>query len=346
MIQVQHLTKIFPARVAVDDVSFDVKEREILGFLGPNGAGKTTTLRMITGFLPPTQGTVVVGGNDVVGDPVAVKRMIGYLPEHVPLYHEMRVHEYLRFRAALKGVPRARLGKAVDHALEECVIGDVRNRIVGQLSKGYRQRVGIADALVSDPPILILDEPTIGLDPTQIRETRRLIRELGRERTVVLSSHILPEVEMVCDRVVIISRGRLAGEGTPDQLRKQLTGQVSVRAEIRAEGFDHAALRAIEGVTGVEVKPEMGGVHSVVLSCTSGSGPVEEKVFEACVERGWVLRRLDRSAPTLEDIFVEIVAREPEAEAHEAEHGAGQEAKDDGAGEPAEGEVKGKEDPS
>jgi ABC-2 type transport system ATP-binding protein len=326
LIQVQHLTKTFPAKIAVSDVSFDVREGEILGFLGPNGAGKTTTMRVVTGFLPPSHGTVVVNGHDVVDEPQAVKRQIGYLPENVPLYQEMRVREYLDFRAALKGVPRADMRKAVDRTLEECIIGDVQDRVVGQLSKGYRQRVGLADALVSDPPILILDEPTIGLDPAQIREIRKLIKDLGRERTVILSSHILPEVEMVCDRVVIISRGRLVGEGTPEELKKQLMGRVGARARIRTAEMDPSALEEIEGVESVDVTDEGGDVHAVTVMAAESDTPIEEEVFRVCVDRGWVLRSLSREAPSLEDIFVEIVAREPEvaeAETDEDDEEAG-----------------------
>jgi ABC-2 type transport system ATP-binding protein len=325
MIQVQHITKVFPGRTAVSDVSFDVEAGEILGFLGPNGAGKTTTMRIVTGFLPPTHGTVVVGGHDVVSAPLAVKSQIGYLPEHVPLHQEMRVSEYLSFRAALKGVPHAGVGKAVESAIEACIIGDVRSRVIGQLSKGYRQRVGLADALVSDPPILILDEPTIGLDPTQIREIRRLIKELGRERTVILSSHILPEVEAVCDRVVIISRGRLAGEGTPEELKQQLEGKVGAEAEVRAADFDPSAFEAIAGGCAVESSDLGDDVHRIVVTAGEEAGAVEEEVFRVCVQKGWVLRELRKTHVSLEDIFVEIVAREdhdvqePEAEPEEEE---------------------------
>jgi ABC-2 type transport system ATP-binding protein len=303
----------------VSDVSFDVEAGEILGFLGPNGAGKTTTMRVVTGFLPPTHGTVVVGGHDVVSAPLAVKSQIGYLPEHVPLHHEMRVSEYLSFRAALKGVPHAKVGKAVDDAVEACIIGDVRSRVIGQLSKGYRQRVGLADALVSDPPILILDEPTIGLDPTQIREIRRLIRELGRERTVILSSHILPEVEAVCDRVVIISRGRLVGEGTPEELKKQLEGKVGAEAELRATDFDPSAFEAMAGGCTVESTDLGEDLHRVLVTAGEATVAVEEELFRVCVERGWVLRELKKTQVSLEDIFVEIVAREDHEEAEPEE---------------------------
>ena len=323
MIQVQHITKVFPGRTAVSDVSFDVEAGEILGFLGHNGAGKTTTMRIVTGFLPPTHGTVVVGGHDVVGEPLAVKSQIGYLPEHVPLHPEVRVSEYLSFRAALKGVPRSGVPEAVDRAVEECIVGDVRGRVIGQLSKGYRQRVGLADALVADPPILILDEPTIGLDPAQIREIRKLIKELGRERTVILSSHILPEVEAVCDRVVIISRGRLAGEGTPEELKKQLEGKVGARAVIRAADFDASAFEDVAGGCTVESESLGEDVHRVVVTAGEAAGALEEEVFGLCVRRGWVLRELNRTQVSLEDIFVEIVAREDVEEEAPADPDAG-----------------------
>ena len=317
MIEVQHVTKVFPGRTAVSDVSFDVRAGEILGFLGPNGAGKTTTMRVVTGYLPPTHGTVIVGGRDVVEDPLGVKRQMGYLPEHVPLYPEMRVREYLSFRARLKGIAGPRVKEAVRRVVDECIIGDVRDRVIGQLSKGFRQRVGLADALVSDPPILILDEPTIGLDPAQIREIRKLIKALGRERTLILSSHILPEVEMVCDRVVIINRGKLAGEGTPEDLRNQLEGRAGAEAEVRAASFDASAFERIPGVASVESKPVSGDIVRVLVTAGEGAGAVEEEIFRACVERGWVLRGLKRTAPSLEDIFVEIVGREDPGEAGE-----------------------------
>jgi len=317
VIEVQHVTKVFPGRTAVSDVSFDVRAGEILGFLGPNGAGKTTTMRVVTGYLPPTHGTVIVGGRDVVEDPLGVKRQMGYLPEHVPLYPEMRVREYLSFRARLKGIAGPRVKEAVRRVVDECIIGDVRDRVIGQLSKGFRQRVGLADALVSDPPILILDEPTIGLDPAQIREIRKLIKALGRERTLILSSHILPEVEMVCDRVVIINRGKLAGEGTPEDLRNQLEGRAGAEAEVRAASFDASAFERIPGVASVESKPVSGDIVRVLVTAGEGAGAVEEEIFRACVERGWVLRGLKRTAPSLEDIFVEIVGREDPGEAGE-----------------------------
>ena len=222
MIEVENLTKWYGHTLALDRASFTVEKGQIVGFLGPNGAGKSTTLRILTAYLPATSGKARVAGHDVLLDSLAVRSSIGYMPENVPLYGEMRVEEYLRFRAGLKGVPARQRHTAADRALNMAGLGDVRRRLVGELSKGYRQRVGLADALVADPPVLVLDEPTIGLDPTQIQEVRRLIRSLGGSHTVLLSSHILPEVEKTCSHLVIISAGRIAAAGTVDQLKTGL----------------------------------------------------------------------------------------------------------------------------
>ncbi len=221
MIEVEGLTKVFVDHAVVDDVSFFVPEGQVLGFLGPNGAGKTTAMRMITAFLPPTAGRIVVAGVDLDADPVGLRRKVGYLPENVPLYPELRVEEYLRFRAAVEEVPRSEVGDRVAEVCDRCMIQDVRRQVIGTLSKGYRQRVGLAGALIHKPAVLILDEPTVGLDPNQIIKVRELITELGRDHTVVLSTHILPEVEQVCERVAIIDRGRIVADGTPDQLRSR-----------------------------------------------------------------------------------------------------------------------------
>ncbi len=312
MIQVENLTKRYAATTAVDGVSFQVHPHEVLGFLGPNGAGKSSTLRVLTCFHPPTAGRVTVDGHDVVAEPAEVKRVVGYLPENVPLYPEMRVHEYLRYRAALKGVPRSRRRQAVDGAIERCGVGQVRRRIVGQLSKGFRQRVGLADALVGDPRILVLDEPTIGLDPNQIRQVRELIRELGRERTVILSSHILPEVEAVCSRVLIIHRGRLVGQGRPEELRSGLAGgRVVLAVEIRdPEGRAAAALAGVPGVA--EVGPpgvRDDGVLALDLRVEPGAD-VRERIFDAAVAGGFKLVGLSSHMASLEDIFVQITTRE------------------------------------
>ncbi len=236
MIEVQDLTRRYGSRIAVQDVSFRVDRGEVVGFLGPNGAGKTTTLRVITGLLAPTAGTVTVDGIDLGKDPIVAARRLGYMPEGVPLYREMRVHEYLRYRAALKGLPRRQIGQAVDRSLKQAGVTDARSRIIGQLSKGYRQRVGLADALLADPPILILDEPTAGLDPNQIRQVRELVRGFAGAKTILLSTHILPEVEAMCERVVIIHQGRKVGELNADEFRTGAKSLENVFAEMTSGG--------------------------------------------------------------------------------------------------------------
>jgi len=249
MIEVSHLTKQYPGRVAVDDVSFTVNPGEIVGFLGPNGAGKSTTMRILSGYLPATGGTVRVAGHDVAAAPLEVRRHIGYLPESCPLYGEMRVDEYLRFRARLKGVPRGKLKTRLAAVKEQCAITDVGHRIIGQLSKGYRQRVGLAESLVHEPDLLILDEPTIGLDPHQIRLVRALITSLAERHTILLSTHILSEVEMTCRRVLIINKGRIVASDTPDRLRRRMEGEAVLAAELRGPRAEiESALRALPGI--------------------------------------------------------------------------------------------------
>lgn len=310
MIKVEQLTKRFAATTAVSEISFDVRPQEVVGFLGPNGAGKSTTLKVITGFYSATSGSVLVDGHDVSRRPEAVKRAIGYLPENVPLYPEMRVHEYLRYRAALKRVAGSRRRAAVDSAIERCRLGDVRSRIIGQLSKGYRQRVGLADALVGDPKLLILDEPTIGLDPNQIRQVRELIRDLGRERTVILSSHILPEVEAVCSRVLIINRGKIVGQGDPGELRAGLGKEgASITLEVKdPEGRAPEVLKAVEGVTGVG-EPIAGEDGLAVFEVTAGAD-VRERIFDAAVGSGFKLLGMSSKTLSLEDVFVRITTSE------------------------------------
>jgi ABC-2 type transport system ATP-binding protein len=304
----------------VDGISFSVKDGEILGMLGPNGAGKTTTIRMITGFLPPTGGKVTVAGKDLFESPREARRQVGYLPENIALYPEMRVSEYLAYRARLEGLSRAEAKQAIPIALERCLLTDVRNQIIGTLSKGYRQRVGLATAILHNPRVLVLDEPTVGLDPKQIISIRELIRELGREHTLLLSTHILPEVELLCDRVVIIDGGKIIAEGTPDSLRESAMGNPGVRLALK-EGAEGAAeaLAAIPGV--LAVRPGTGD-GAWLLECERGSD-LREAVFRTAVERGWVLLELVRErGATLEDVFVRLTtndrveapAAEPEPE--------------------------------
>ena len=252
MIEVQGLTRRYGDFTAVEDVSFSVGSGQIVGMLGPNGAGKTTTIRMITGFLPPTAGRVSLAGIDLEQKPVEARRQLGYLPETVALYPEMRVREYLAYRARLEGVRGKRAGEAIDRSIERCLLGEVRDQIIATLSKGYRQRVGLATAILHDPEVLILDEPTVGLDPKQIIAIRDLIRDLGRERTLLLSTHILPEVELLCQRVMIIDRGRIIAQGTPESLRQQWLGRTVVTVTLKQGAPDAVErLRAIDGVVAV-----------------------------------------------------------------------------------------------
>jgi ABC-2 type transport system ATP-binding protein len=225
MIHVENLTKYYGDYAAVRNVSFDVERGQVVGFLGPNGAGKSTTMRILTGYLTATSGKASIDGHDVFWDPIAARRRIGYLSEGCPLYTEMRVEEYLRFRGGLKGLNRRETNTRLGYVLDRCWLRDVRRQLIGTLSKGYRQRVGLADALISNPPVLVLDEPTVGLDPAQIRETRKLIKELGKEHTVLLSTHVLPEVEMTCDHVILIYQGKVAAKGSLDSLRRKFPGK-------------------------------------------------------------------------------------------------------------------------
>jgi ABC-2 type transport system ATP-binding protein len=308
MIEVENLGKTFVEQPVVRDLSFFVPEGQVLGFLGPNGAGKTTVMRMLTAFLPPTTGRIVVAGIDLDQDPVGLRRNVGYLPENVPLYPEMRVQEYLRFRADVEGLPRSEVAARIDDVVERCMISEVRRQVIGTLSKGFRQRVGLAGALVHRPAVLILDEPTVGLDPNQIIKVRELITELGRDHTVLLSTHILPEVEQVCERVFIIDRGRIVADGTPDALRTKLVGNPTLVVELKgANGLARAALETLPGVVAVDERG--GGRH--VVEHAPGSDP-REAVFKLAVERGWVLLALSRQQASLEDVFVRLTTREDE----------------------------------
>ncbi len=326
MIEAQSLSRRYGDFTAVDGISFSVKDGEILGMLGPNGAGKTTTIRMITGFLPPTSGKVTVAGKDLFESPREARRQVGYLPENIALYPEMRVSEYLAYRARLEGLSRAEARQAIPSALERCLLEDVRHQIIGTLSKGFRQRVALATAILHNPRVLVLDEPTVGLDPKQIISIRELIRQLGREHTLLLSTHILPEVELLCDRVVIIDRGRIVAEGTPESLRQSWMGNPGVRLVLKDGPADAAA--ALEGIPGVlEVKPGTGD-GAWRLECERGNDP-REQVFRLAVERGWVLLELARErGATLEDIFVRLTTQD-------TVQGTGQEAASAPAAEPA-----------
>jgi ABC-2 type transport system ATP-binding protein len=306
MIEVENLGKTYVETPVVRDLSFFVPEGQVLGFLGPNGAGKTTVMRMLTAFLPPTTGRVVVAGIDLDKDPVDLRRNVGYLPENVPLYPEMRVDEYLRFRADIEEVPRGEVRSRVDEVVGRCLIGDVRRQVIGTLSKGYRQRVGLAGALIHHPAVLILDEPTVGLDPNQIIKVRELITELGKEHTVLLSTHILPEVEQVCERVFIIDRGRIVADGTPDALRAKLVGNPTLMVEFKgADSSAEGALLALPGV--VDAGTREGGRFLVEYGAEADP---REAVFNLAVEKGWALLALTPHQATLEDVFVRLTTRE------------------------------------
>ncbi|MCO6400052.1 MAG: ATP-binding cassette domain-containing protein [Verrucomicrobia bacterium] len=305
MIEVAHLTKRYPGRVAVDDISFRVNAGEIVGFLGPNGAGKSTTMRILAGYLPATGGIARVAGFDVSTESSQARRRIGYLPENCPLYGEMRVDEYLRFRARLKGVPHSKLKARIGEVKERCGINDVGNRIIAHLSKGYRQRVGLAESLVHEPELLILDEPTIGLDPNQIRLVRSLITSLADKHTILLSTHILSEVEMTCRRVLIIDKGRIIASDTPDRLRRRMEGEATITAEVRGPQADVLnALRALPGVS--EVLAEGADAWTRFTLRANREQDVRAALFETIATNGWVLRELHQEAATLEDIFVSL----------------------------------------
>lgn len=322
MIEAHGLTRKFGDFTAVADVSFALSEGEIVGILGPNGAGKTTTIRMITGFLPPSSGRVTLGGRDLFGgspDSIAVRRDLGYLPESVALYPEMRVEEYLTYRARLEGLDRTSTRRRLGEVLERCLLSDVRRQVIGTLSKGYRQRVGLAGAILHDPKVLVLDEPTVGLDPKQIVAIRDLIRELGEKHTLLLSTHILPEVELLCGRVLIFDRGRIVAEGSPDELRERLQGQVAVTVEfeVPAEGMAEA-LEQIEGVRAVRAlrslrspRPEDEPPGRFALDCAHAADP-RAAIFRLAVERSWILIELASERASLEDIFVRLTTRDPE----------------------------------
>jgi ABC-2 type transport system ATP-binding protein len=315
IIEVKNLTKWYGRTLALDRATFSVQKGQIVGFLGPNGAGKSTTLRILTGYLPATSGEAHVAGHDVLMEGLAVRSCIGYMPENVPLYTEMRVEEYLRFRAGLKDVPAKNRRAAVDKVIERCWLKDVRRKLIGALSKGYRQRVGLAESLVADPQVLILDEPTIGLDPTQIQETRRLIRSLGEAHTVLLSSHILPEVEKTCSHLVIIADGRIVAAGSLEDLKKGLKeGQrivLEVRAAKSADGPAEMARAAGQAVGVAEVWREDAGDGWTRLRLTPAPGAdPREALYGVVSQRGWQLREMHATAPTLEELYVQVTAGE------------------------------------
>ena len=309
MIEVSKLSKLYGPKIAISDLSFDVKDGEILGFLGPNGAGKTTTMRILCGYLPASSGTIVVDGHDIFTDSLAARRQIGYLPENVPLYPEMTVREYLHFMAQIRGVTRGSRRARVDEVMGMCNVDNVASTQIGRISRGYRQRVGIAQALVHNPPVLVLDEPTVGLDPRQITDTRQLIRSLGGDHTIILSTHILPEVSMTCTRVVIINDGHLVAEDTPDNLTRRLRGAERLSVEIRGPGPEvRAAVAAIPHVLNVELGATEGHLH-LRIDCAVGQD-IREDLAATVVGNGWGLLELRSEGMSLEEVFIKLTTGE------------------------------------
>jgi ABC-2 type transport system ATP-binding protein len=310
-IEVAHLVKTYAGVMAVSDISFAVPRGQIIGFLGPNGAGKSTTMRVLTGYLPATSGRVQICGFNVAEEPDAVKRRVGYMPENNPLPEDMRVSEYLYYRGRLKEITRRKLGPRIDEVLELCDLKRVRHKIIGKLSKGFRQRVGIAESVLAEPPVIIMDEPTIGLDPHQILIVRDLIASLRGRMTVLISSHILPEIEMTCDRVLIINQGRIVAQGTPAELRREVLGQSAY--EIEAAG-PLGALPFVLGtiVPGLSVAsegpPDEAGFRKIKLKTLTDEDS-GEAILRACLSEGLRVRALSRARPTLEDVFLAATRR-------------------------------------
>jgi len=305
MIKVQNLTKRYAGVTAIDNLSFEVEKGEIVGFLGPNGAGKSTTMRILSSFMPATSGQASIAGFDVFENSLEARSRLGYMPENVPLYNDMRVTDYLSYRGALKGVIGHRLKERVGDVQELCNLKEVENRIIGTLSKGYKQRVGLADALVHDPDLLILDEPTIGLDPNQIRQVRELIKNLGKHHTILLSTHILPEVEMTCNRVIIINKGRIKASDTPQNLLTQLRTAGGIQLEAKT-GEDNG-IEQLSKIIGVKnVIKEPADDFSRFLLRVESNSDLREEIFKLAVERRWIIRELSSRKSTLEDVFVEM----------------------------------------
>jgi ABC-2 type transport system ATP-binding protein len=314
MIEVVNLTKRYSGHAAVSNISFSVERGEIVGLLGPNGAGKSTTMRILSCFLPATSGTVRVGGFDVFYESEEVRRRIGYMPENNPIHTDMRVREYLKFRARLKGLSRSRSRERVDVVTEQCGLTDVTRRVIGQLSKGYRQRVGLADALVNEPDLIILDEPTIGLDPQQIRSVRQLIKGLGKAHTVLISTHILPEAEMMCNRVVIMYEGKILAADRPENLQRLMSSNNQVIAEIAAPASELKQCWAqTPEIEQFDVSPCEGEYFRCALTPRNGLD-LRPRIFELARARGWPIRELTRSRHSLEDIYVQVTRPAEEEE--------------------------------
>ena len=305
MIKVENLSKRYAGVTAIKNISFEVEKGEIVGFLGPNGAGKSTTMRILSSFMPASSGTASIAGYDVFSESLKARARLGYMPENVPLYTDMRVSEYLLYRGNLKGVHGRRLKQRLGEVLELCSLDDVKKKLIGNLSKGYRQRVGLADALIHNPDLLILDEPTIGLDPTQIRHVRALITDLANHHTILLSTHILSEVEKTCSRVIIINQGNIEASDTPQNLVQTLRSGGGIRLEAKvANENPEEHLEQITGVKGVEVNRD--GDWCTMMIRVDAACDLREEVFRVAVDRKWKVRELTRRRATLEDVFVEL----------------------------------------
>jgi ABC-2 type transport system ATP-binding protein len=313
VISVQKLTKCYGPARAVSDLSFEVPRGQVVGFLGPNGAGKSTTMKMLACYLPPTSGTATLNGFDIFNQSEEVREHLGYLPESCPLYTEMKVQEYLDFRGRLRKMPRDQRRKRIDFVCERCWLTPVRGKTISHLSKGYRQRVGLADALLHDPAVLILDEPTVGLDPTQIRESRKLIKELGGDHTVMLSTHILPEVEAVCDRAIVIAGGQIVAQGTPDELRTSARASSRIRVECSAPTDEfRRAVKALAGVNDVEIVDD-GARNGLFLAAsirTDGTRDLRDLIARVVADRHWPLRELRLEQASLEEFFIQVTANQ------------------------------------
>ena len=307
MIKVSNLSKKYVGKPAVDNISFNVESGEIVGFLGPNGAGKTTTIRMLTGYIPPTSGTALIGGYDIFLNALIAKQKIGYMPENVPLYDDMRVREYLLFRAELKGLRGQDVRKHMNEALELCSIKDIKSQMISSLSKGFRQRVGLADALINKPPLLILDEPTNGLDPSQIRSFRELIKELAENHTILISTHILSEVELTCDRVLIINKGRMIGNNTPSELSEKIKSSTTISLELKSQDHDiRDTISNISGIKKVTLEKEEDDWKFFRIRVDYGND-LREEIMNLGNKRNWLIREIHYQRSNLEDAYIEMI---------------------------------------
>ena len=307
MIKVSNLSKKYVGKPAVDNISFNVESGEIVGFLGPNGAGKTTTIRMLTGYIPPTSGTALIGGYDIFLNSLISKQKIGYMPENVPLYDDMRVREYLLFRAELKGLRGQDVRKHMNEALELCSIKDIKSQMISSLSKGFRQRVGLADALINKPPLLILDEPTNGLDPSQIRSFRELIKELAENHTILISTHILSEVELTCDRVLIINKGKMIGNNTPSELSEKIKSSTTISLELKSQDHDiRDTISNISGIKKVTLEKEEDDWKFFRIRVDYGND-LREEIMNSGNKRNWLIREIHYQRSNLEDAYIEMI---------------------------------------